>query len=262
MWFAGPQSCVLLWRPDAVDHCCLFDLATVRNRPLPAHLPTTKATPAPHQHGHTHQPPLRTPLPFRSPIALPSYHPNPTHDSNAPRRGLAVERPSSWRWCEGQSRTGRWPTAEPSWLPSAAGAGHSNTVGWPSARPLGVVAQEVRMPAVPSSPCRCPRPASGVRRPVSGADSVHACLSTRPLSSVRCGRLSVQVSGVRRGRPMSVGSASAVSDRGVVGRVAVGQAAAWLGWPRSAWSPTVSTTGSSSAQVGIWRSRLAQAVLG
>jgi hypothetical protein len=28
-------------------------------------------------------------LTFRSPIALPSYHPNPTHDSSAPRRGLA-----------------------------------------------------------------------------------------------------------------------------------------------------------------------------
>jgi hypothetical protein len=26
------------------------------------------------------------PSPFRSPIALPSYHPNPTHDSSAPRR--------------------------------------------------------------------------------------------------------------------------------------------------------------------------------
>jgi hypothetical protein len=30
----------------------------------------------------------RTPLPFRSPVALPSYHPNPTHDSSAPRRQL------------------------------------------------------------------------------------------------------------------------------------------------------------------------------
>ena len=30
----------------------------------------------------------RTPSPFRCPIALSSYHPNPTHDSNAPRRQL------------------------------------------------------------------------------------------------------------------------------------------------------------------------------
>jgi hypothetical protein len=70
MWFAGPQSCVLLWRPDAVDHCRLFDLATVRNRPLPAHLPTTKATPAPHQHGHTHQP--HSARPYLSVVPLPS----------------------------------------------------------------------------------------------------------------------------------------------------------------------------------------------
>jgi hypothetical protein len=30
----------------------------------------------------------RTPSPFRCPIALSSYHPNPTHDSSAPRRQL------------------------------------------------------------------------------------------------------------------------------------------------------------------------------
>jgi hypothetical protein len=41
-----------------------------------------------------------------------------------------------------------------------------------------------------------------------------------------------------------------------------GQAAAWPGGPGSAWSPAVSTAGSSAARVGIWRSRLAQAVLG
>jgi hypothetical protein len=76
---------------------------------------------------------------------------------------------------------------------------HRNTVGRPSARSLGVVAREVRMPAAPSSPVRVlgQRPVSGVRCPVR-ATSVHACLSTGPVSSVRCGRLSVQVSAVRR----------------------------------------------------------------
>jgi hypothetical protein len=70
--------------------------------------------------------------------------------------------------------------------------------GWASsARSLGMVAQEVRMPAVPSSPCPRPRPASGAQCP-KRATSVHACLSTRSVSSVRCGRLSVQVSAVRR----------------------------------------------------------------
>jgi hypothetical protein len=40
------------------------------------------------------------------------------------------------------------------------------------------------------------RPVSGVRCPVR-ASSVHACLSTRPLSGVRSGRLTVQMSGGR-----------------------------------------------------------------
>jgi len=95
------------------------------------------------------------------------------------------------------------------------------------------------MPAVPSSPCPRPRPASGVQCPVP-ATSVHACLSTRPVSSVRCGRLSVQVSagrspvfGVRS--PMGVRCpcvpASAVSGRSEVRERGGGQAAARLGWP-------------------------------
>jgi hypothetical protein len=85
------------------------------------------------------------------------------------------------------------------------------------------------MPAAASSPCPRPRPVSGVWCPVSGvwcpvrATSVHACLSTGPLSSVRCGRLSVQVSAVRR--PVSASgvgvrclrvAASAVSGRSEV----------------------------------------------
>jgi hypothetical protein len=65
-------------------------------------------------------------------------------------------------------------------------------------------------------------PVSGVRCPVR-ASSVHACLSTGPMSSVRCGRLSVQVSAVRR--PVSASgvgvrclcvAASAVSGRSEV----------------------------------------------
>ena len=48
---------------------------------------------------------------------------------------------------------------------------------------------------------------ASVRSPVSGAGvQHHACLSERPLSSVRYGRLSVQMSGVRCGCPVSVGS--------------------------------------------------------
>jgi hypothetical protein len=42
----------------------------------------------PHQHFFTSLTPH--PSPFLRPIALHSYHPNPTHDSNAPRRRLAA----------------------------------------------------------------------------------------------------------------------------------------------------------------------------
>ena len=122
-----------------------------------------------------------------------------------------------------------------------------DTVGWPSARPLGMVALEVRMPAVPSSACRCPRPASGVQCLVRVSISTHACPRGRcPVSSVgvRCPWV----------------PASTVSGREVV-EGGGGQAAAWLGWPASAWSPALSTASSSSARVGAWRSRLAQAVL-
>jgi hypothetical protein len=52
-----------------------------QHRPLPAYLPTTNATPAPTSTPAPIQPPHRI---FRSPVALLSYHPNPTHDSGAP----------------------------------------------------------------------------------------------------------------------------------------------------------------------------------
>jgi hypothetical protein len=47
---------------------------------------TTNATSGPQQHSHTNPTPAH--LTFRSPIALSSYHPNPTHDSSAPGRGF------------------------------------------------------------------------------------------------------------------------------------------------------------------------------
>ena len=86
------------------------------------------------------------------------------------------------------------------------------------------------MPAAPSSTLstssasiQCP--VSSVRCPVR-ATSVHACLSTGPVSSVRCGRLSVQVSAVRR--PLSgvrclCVVASAVSGRSEVLERGVGR---------------------------------------
>jgi hypothetical protein len=163
------------------------------------------------------------------------------------RLGRQSDRAAGWS-CARQSRAGRWPTAAPSWLPSAAGAVHRNTVGWPSARPLGMVAQEVRM-----RPCL--RQRVGV-------------LGQRPVSSVWCGcpaaRVPVHAAAVRcpvraserpdvRRPVSSVGvrcpwvPASTVSGRGW-GGVAPGQAAAWLGWPASAWSPALSTASWSAAE--------------
>jgi hypothetical protein len=100
--------------------------------------------------------------------------------------------------------------------------------------------REVRMPAVPSSACPHPRPAAGVQCPVR-TSSLHACLSTRPVSRVRCGCLSVRVSGVR----CPCIPASAVSDRGEVVEGGGGAGSRVAGWPESACSPAVSTTGSS-----------------
>jgi hypothetical protein len=75
-------------------------------------------------------------------------------------------------------------------------------------------------------------PVSGVRCPVSGvrcpvrAISVHACLSTGPLSSVRCGRLSVQVSAVRR--PVSASGVCAL-PRALCPAEVRSWSAAWAG---------------------------------
>jgi hypothetical protein len=104
-------------------------------------------------------------------------------------------------------------------------------------RSLGEEAQEVRTPAVLSSPCphRCPVRASSVPRVAV------------QLSGVRCGCLSVQVSSVR---PPASGvavrcpclQASAVADRNGRGAWQWGrQSCGWDG-RGSAWSPGVSAT--------------------
>jgi hypothetical protein len=104
------------------------------------------------------------------------------------RLGRQNDRAAGWS-CGRQSRAGRWPTAEPSWLPSAAGTVHRNTVGWPSARPPGrggpggadagrafvsvsVSSASVRSPlsgaGVPAS--RVPVQAAAVRCPVRASE--------------------------------------------------------------------------------------------
>jgi hypothetical protein len=133
------------------------------------------------------------------------------------RRGAARPRRSDQAAAgETLSRAGRRPHRRACMGCRAPQAPSTRTwLGRPSVRSLGGVAQEVRMPAAPSSPCPRPRhrPVSSVRYPVR-ATSVHACLSTGPLSSVRCGRLSVQVSGV--GVRCLCVAASAVSSQSEV----------------------------------------------
>jgi hypothetical protein len=130
-------------------------------------------------------------------------------------------------------------------------------VGWPSARPLGhggpgADAGRAFVSVWVSS--------ASVRSPVSGAGvQHHACLSARPLSGVRCGRLSVQMSGVRcpawvsgvRGFPRPLCPA------GRLWRVAVGRRPhGWDGRRRRGRCPVHGQF--VGCRVGTWRSRLAQ----
>jgi hypothetical protein len=141
------------------------------------------------------------PLTFRSPIALSSYHPNPIH-TTAVRRGAA------------------WPARRPSGCLVVRG---HNTGARLSVRSLGMAAKEVRMPAVVSSPCPRSCPASGVQCLVRASGVRRGPVQ---VTGVRCGRLSVQVSSVRR--PVSVrrGVRRGVRLRGVAG---AGSRTAWDG---------------------------------
>jgi hypothetical protein len=130
-----------------------------------------------------------------SPFALRSTR---NHLRTAVRRGAARPRRSDQAAAgETLSRAGRRPHRRACMGCRAPQAPSKNTVGASQRAVLGVVAQEVRMPAAPSSPCPRPRPASGVQCPVSGASDQCPRLPVHG-TRVRCGRLSVQVSAVRR----------------------------------------------------------------
>jgi hypothetical protein len=84
------------------------------NHHLAAHLPTTilvsTSISTPYQPDPAH-------LTFRSPIALHSYHPNPTHESTAPGRGLMPGGAGQLsRGGGGQGRGAGAIAAEPSWV--------------------------------------------------------------------------------------------------------------------------------------------------
>jgi hypothetical protein len=104
------------------------------------------------------------------------------------RQGAAwhAERPSSC--LVAQEAVSRWQVASPPslhGLPSAAVAVHRNTVGRPSARSLGVVAQEVRMPAVLDASPALSASSASVRRPVFSVRCQRP-VSTRACPLERC----------------------------------------------------------------------------
>jgi hypothetical protein len=144
-----------------------------------------------------------------SPFALRSTRKS-SEESNAPRRrlaaGEATQQPPVVQ--PAVSRSGRWPHAEPSWLPSAARAAHSNTL-W---RPSGVVLPRMSgRPPCLGRPVRVFRQRRPVQRPpvqrlASGACPASAC----PVSRVRC-----RASGVRC--PVSVSSVQCPVSRVDVG---------------------------------------------
>ena len=228
-------------RPRGLPH----QIRTRNHRQLSG-LPSPRHALQPPQRPHSalNQPTSVQPITLdREPLALRSTR-NSSEESSAPRRGLAGRATEQLAGRAGGSLAlagGPPPSRHGFQAPQALSTG----ARWGSpARAAGGMVAHVRMPAVPSSACGCPR-----QRPesVSGAGvQHHACLSTRPLSGVRCGRLSVRMSGVQRGCPVSVGSRVHCVRPGGCGGGG-GQAAPWLGWPVSAWSPALSTASSSAA---------------
>ena len=156
----------------------------------------------------------------------------------------------------GASRAGRWPHRRAVLGCRASQAPSTRT---PPRRPAGGRSgggQGVRMPAMPSSPCPRPRPAS--THPVSnvrrGRPVSTRAMSTRPVSSSRPG-VRCPVSGVRC--PGSVRSASAVFEPGEFAERGAAAGRHTADGRSRRGRPAVSTTGSSSPPgrtlAGSWR---------
>jgi hypothetical protein len=150
------------------------------------------------------QPSPRHTSPFRSPIALLSYHPNPTHDSSAARRTLyAGVSPCRCLVTAVAGLLGSVLPAELSWLLIDQAASGRWSL-WTASQRSGVVAAAWEMPG--RRPCRA-SPA-GVHHWVS-THSVPTSGSGRP--AVRCPAVRCPVSWFRRpgsGRPVSARPAS------------------------------------------------------
>ena len=133
-------------------------------------------------------------------------------------------------------------------------------MGWPSARPLGVVARRCG-----GRPCLRQRVGVLGQCLVSGAGVQHQRVPVHA-TAVRCPVRTSERPDVRR--PVSSvgvgvrGFPRPLCPAGRWWRVAVGQAAAWLGWPGSAGRPPCPRPVRRLPGSETWRSRLAQAVLG
>jgi hypothetical protein len=141
-------------------------------------------------------------------------------------------------------RGAAWPAERP----SSRLVVRERTHGWASQPAVArVVAREVRMPAVLSSPCPRSCLASGVQRPVRASGVHGACQVT----GVRCRAsegpgVHCPASSVRRPVSVRCGVRCAQRERGR-GRGVGRQPHGWDG-PESAWSPAVSTGRASSAR--------------
>jgi hypothetical protein len=128
------------------------------------------------------------PSPFRSPIALPSYHPNPTHDSSAPRRQLdgGLSPAADGRGGSQAVRSSVVPSK--SLLLSGPVGAHPDGI-CPAERPAdiqrsGVVAvvDTARTPAMASVASRCPASVSTHPGSSSGLRRSSRPVSSRPVS--------------------------------------------------------------------------------
>ena len=138
-----------------------------------------------HQHRLTHPTPHTSP--FLRPIALPSYHPTPTHESSAPRRRLDIGASPCSRLVAAVARPWQCPSAE---LPRVADRPRRCLPGGASGqRPTGgLLVAVVGMPGClaaghrrSASTIGCPP--NPVRRPGSRCPAVRIQVSSRLGSS-------------------------------------------------------------------------------
>jgi hypothetical protein len=240
--------------PAPVSPRRLRDLTSHPRRLPPARMHFTTPTSAfplalPHQ-------PDSAPLPFRCPIALSSYHPNPTHESSAPRRGLATSGATEPLTVAAGGRPGRArgaPSSPCCWAVLVGARPHGVC---PAERPAaiqrsGVVAvvDNPRTPAVasvagPRPPCGVHPSGSVVRDPAVQPSGVRSpgfivrdpasgrTVSTRPVSSRLVSTPSVRT---RPSRPTPGGGVGTRPvRRGTLPRARVevpvgGRAVEWLG---------------------------------